>query len=95
MARQRGQFGSDDLEQNGNPAADADADRGAGADTSGQQREEPEGQALPKKIRMKHPHGFLDENERLRQWKAGDTITDPAEIALLHERKAPFEILDE
>ncbi len=46
--------------------------------------------ALPAKIEMIHAHGFIDENGTHRYWKGGVIVSDPAEIALLTERKANF-----
>ena len=47
--------------------------------------------ALPAKVRLVSPYGFIDENGRHRYWHGGDVISDPAEIALLIGRKAPVE----
>lgn len=47
--------------------------------------------SLPSKVRLVWPYGFIDENGRHRAWKGGDVVADPAEIALLIERKAPCE----
>jgi hypothetical protein len=50
--------------------------------------------SLPRAIRLTHPHSFIDENGRHRTWRAGDLITDPAEVALLVERKARHDIVE-
>jgi hypothetical protein len=50
--------------------------------------------AAPFKIRLTHPHSFIDDNGRHRVWNAGDVITDPAEIEMLTGRKARIEALD-
>jgi hypothetical protein len=62
--------------------------------TGAAERKAAEKESQPTKIRMTHLHAFLDENQRQRRWKAGDVITDPAEIELLTERKAPFQKLE-
>jgi hypothetical protein len=49
-----------------------------------------EAEPTPTKIRITHQHAFLDENKRVRSWKAGDVVTDAAEIEMLMERKAPL-----
>lgn len=43
------------------------------------------------KIRLTHNHGFIDENQRHRYWRAGDVIGDPVEIELLKGRGALHE----
>jgi hypothetical protein len=45
---------------------------------------------LPAKIRLMAPHGFVDDDGRNRFWLAGTVVCDPAEIALLVERRAPM-----
>jgi hypothetical protein len=57
-------------------------------------KETSEAAKRPGKIRLTHLHGFIDENDRNRVWRAGDVVTDPAEIALLVDRKAPIETLE-
>jgi hypothetical protein len=49
---------------------------------------------LPAKLQLTAPYGFIDENDRARNWRAGDIITDPAEIALLIDRVAPVDFVD-
>lgn len=49
--------------------------------------------ATPKapSIRLAAPHGFIeDETGIQRNWQAGQVVTDPGEMALLRERKAPI-----
>lgn len=43
------------------------------------------------KARLLYAHGFIDENGTHRMWKAGDVVSDPAEIAMLTERGADLE----
>jgi hypothetical protein len=48
---------------------------------------------LPAKIKMITEYGFYEgegEDKHFRHWKEGAAVTDPAEIALLVERKAPY-----
>lgn len=45
---------------------------------------------LPESVTLDAPHGFIDEDERNRHWHAGAVVTDPDEIQLLIERKAPL-----
>ena len=40
--------------------------------------------------RLTHAHGFIDENDRHRHWRAGDVLSDPAEIAMLQARGVPI-----
>lgn len=46
---------------------------------------------VPASVKLMSPHGFIDENEQHRYWHSGQEVTDPEEIALLIERKAPLE----
>lgn len=49
----------------------------------------------PTAVRLTHPHGFIEnDTQRHRFWKAGEMITDQAEIDLLMERGAPLEFVD-
>lgn len=53
----------------------------------------PEKPALPAKIKMITEYGFYEgegEDQHFRHWAEGAAVTDPAEIALLVERHAPF-----
>jgi hypothetical protein len=51
----------------------------------------PEQPKMPAKLKMLSLYGFFDDNKRYRSWHEGDVITDPSEIQLLVERKAPIE----
>jgi len=44
--------------------------------------------ALPARIELVRPHSFIDDAGLHRMWNQGQAVTDPAEIALLVERKA-------
>ncbi len=44
--------------------------------------------ARPARIELVRPHSFIDDAGRHRMWNQGQAVTDPAEIALLVERKA-------
>lgn len=49
--------------------------------------------ATPKapSIRLIAPHGFIEDGSGIqRNWQAGQIVTDPGEMALLRERKAPI-----
>lgn len=48
------------------------------------------GTKYPTAVVLRAPHGFIDENNRHRYWNADDVVTDPDEITLLHERRAPL-----
>jgi hypothetical protein len=42
-------------------------------------------------IRLTAPHGFIEDATGIqRNWQAGQIVTDPGEMALLRERKAPI-----
>lgn len=52
-----------------------------------------ESDALPSSLTLAAPYGFYEgegDQQVLRMWQAGQTVTDPAEIALLVERGAVF-----
>ncbi|MEQ1694771.1 MAG: hypothetical protein ABL901_02925 [Hyphomicrobiaceae bacterium] len=56
------------------------------------QKADVEAQSLPAKIKMLEPHGFIDdETGKSYFWQQGQTVFEPAEIAMLVERKASFE----
>jgi len=74
----------------GEPVAGADTTR---ARASRAQRTA-EAEPAPRKIKITHRYGFVDENKRTLMWRAGDVITDAGEIEMLTERKAPFEKLE-
>lgn len=44
--------------------------------------------ALPARIELVRPHSFIDDTGLHRMWNQGQVVADPAEIALLFERKA-------
>lgn len=47
---------------------------------------------LPAAVRLKAPHGFIDEEtEESFFWNAGQLVRNPDTIALLTERGAPIE----
>lgn len=48
-------------------------------------------QAIPYKLVLTSPYGFIDENEQHRYWHAGTEVTDADDIALLIERQAPVQ----
>lgn len=50
---------------------------------------------LPAKIKMVQPHGFIDDEGRHCYWQQGQVVFEPADIALLHERKANFEAVED
>lgn len=53
---------------------------------------ESEDAELPKSVKLAAPYAFYeDEGGALRTWAAGQTVEDPAEIAILVERGALFE----
>ena len=45
--------------------------------------------ALPAKLVLTSPYGFIDENGQHRYWHAGTEVTDADDIALLIARQAP------
>jgi hypothetical protein len=47
--------------------------------------------ALPERVRLLRPYGFIDDEGRNRTWKAGEVIASAEEVALLTERAAPIE----
>lgn len=49
----------------------------------------------PSAVRMTRPHGFIDDNEVHRQWNQGEIVRDKDDIALLMERGAEFEEVQE
>lgn len=49
--------------------------------------------ALPAQIKMTRPHGFIDDAGVNRYWRKDQVVFDPADVALLHERKADFEVV--
>lgn len=46
----------------------------------------------PQEIRLTAPYGYVDETGRTRNWRPGEVITDPHEIALLVGRGATHEV---
>ncbi len=51
---------------------------------------DPAKRELPAHVKMKTPYAYYEDGGRLRSWAEGEMVTDPSEIALLVERKAPF-----
>lgn len=49
---------------------------------------------LPESVTLSAPHGFIDESGAHRHWQPGFQVTDPSEIALLIERRAPLDGID-
>lgn len=50
---------------------------------------------LPTKIKMTRPHGFVDEETgESHYWHINQEVFEPADIALLIERGADFEVLE-
>lgn len=49
---------------------------------------------LPKAVKLLAPHGFHDD-EKHHYWQQGQIVTDVKDIALLIERQAQIEELDE
>lgn len=47
--------------------------------------------ALPEKITLRAPHGFIDEDGNNNHWHNGVEITDPDHIKLLISRGAVWE----
>ena len=54
-----------------------------------------EAAALPTKIKMSRPHGFVDDETGVtRFWQINQIVFEPEDIALLIERGAHFEIVE-
>ena len=53
--------------------------------------EDAEDAALPQRVRLVRPYGFIDEHGQNWHWHQGDVVGDPAQVALLIERGAHIE----
>jgi len=58
----------------------------AGLDGDGAQDRE-----MPARIKLKAPHGFVDEDGTHRYWQQGQVVFTPDDVALLVERGADYE----